>query len=282
MTLPGVSPFAKAEIRSRLREIESNYGVSVLYACESGSRAWGMDSKLSDYDVRFVYAHPTDWYLTLRDRRDVIEQPIDDLLDISGWEIKKALTLFRKSNPPLIEWLQSPHRYVDHGGLSGKLRALATHFISPSACIYHYYHMAKNNYREYLRHEDTVKLKKYLYVVRPVMAIRWIEQGRGLPCPIEFSKLMVTLDGLDVKADVEELLLRKRRGAEMGEGPRIPRLNDHLDVWLKEVEAQTKNKVWMAKNAAPKVPYEDLDAIFHDAIGFAENAQCISTSLGQI
>lgn len=72
----------------------------ILYACESGSRAWGFPSKDSDYDVRFIYVRPVDWYLSIFDKRDVIEYPISDMLDINGWDLKKALNLFRKSNPP--------------------------------------------------------------------------------------------------------------------------------------------------------------------------------------
>ncbi|MDP3839821.1 MAG: nucleotidyltransferase domain-containing protein, partial [Methylococcales bacterium] len=100
----------RAEIERRLSAIETDFGVRILFACESGSRAWGFASDDSDYDVRFIYIHPADWYLTvdLEDRRDVIETPIDDVWDINGWELRKALKLFSKSNPPLLEWLQSP------------------------------------------------------------------------------------------------------------------------------------------------------------------------------
>src|SRR5512138_462471 len=94
-------------ITSRLAEIESDNNIKIVYACESGSRAWGFPSANSDFDVRFIYARPVEWYLSIADARDVIECPIDDRLDISGWDIKKSLQLFRKSNPPLLEWLGS-------------------------------------------------------------------------------------------------------------------------------------------------------------------------------
>ena len=82
-----------------------------MWACESGSRAWGFPSVNSDYDVRFVYLRRTEDYLRASPLRDVIEIPISDELDISGWDLPKALGLFRKSNPPLLEWLQSPIVY---------------------------------------------------------------------------------------------------------------------------------------------------------------------------
>ena len=95
----------RAEIIAGLSKVAEEEGVRVLYACESGSRAWGFPSSDSDYDVRFIYAHPVEWYLSIRNRRDVIERPVVNDIDLSGWDIKKALVLLRKSNPPLLEWL---------------------------------------------------------------------------------------------------------------------------------------------------------------------------------
>ena len=101
----------RKEVLRRLDAVEREEDVRVLYACESGSRAWGFASPDSDYDVRFIYVHRPDWYLSIVDRRDVIERPIVDEYDLSGWELRKTLRLFRKSNPPLIEWLGSPIVY---------------------------------------------------------------------------------------------------------------------------------------------------------------------------
>jgi len=102
-----------ATILERLAAIEHTELVHILYACESGSRAWGFASPDSDYDVRFIYVRPRDWYLSidLERRRDVIERPIEGVLDINGWDLRKALQLMRKSNPPLFEWLHSPLVY---------------------------------------------------------------------------------------------------------------------------------------------------------------------------
>ena len=100
-------------IHSRLIEIEAKNAIKIVYACESGSRAWGFPSANSDYDVRFIYIRPVDWYLSIYEKRDVIEYPIDEQLDISGWDLKKALQLLRKTNPPLLEWLGSPIVYLE-------------------------------------------------------------------------------------------------------------------------------------------------------------------------
>jgi len=104
----------KQKITSRLQEIEEKEKVRILYACESGSRAWGFPSSDSDYDVRFLYLHPVEWYLSIKKRRDVIESPISEQLDINGWDLQKALLLLRKSNPPLLEWLGSPIIYLEN------------------------------------------------------------------------------------------------------------------------------------------------------------------------
>jgi len=177
----------RQQIVEELSKIEQEEEVRILYACESGSRAWGFPSKDSDYDVRFIYVRPESWYLSIFEKRDVIEHPISGMLDINGWDLKKALNLFRKSNPPLLEWLQSPIVYREIPDVTEQIRMISPLTFSPRSCIYHYLHMAKGNYREYLQGEQ-VKVKKYFYVLRPILACFWIEK-RGTMPPIEFERL---------------------------------------------------------------------------------------------
>ena len=127
----------RQEVRRRLDDLEREEAVRVLYACESGSRAWGFASTDSDYDVRFLYVRPRDWYLSIAARRDVIEQPIVDPYDVNGWDLRKALQLFRKSNPPLLEWLGSPIVYRERTSAAAALRRLAARHCSrcPCACV---------------------------------------------------------------------------------------------------------------------------------------------------
>ncbi|MCA9438875.1 MAG: nucleotidyltransferase domain-containing protein, partial [Candidatus Omnitrophica bacterium] len=150
MTTP-IDPAIHSEILSQLERIEDDRSVSILYACESGSRAWGFESRDSDYDVRFIYIRPRDWYLSvdLEKKRDVIELPIDDQLDINGWDARKALKLFRKSNPPLLEWLGSPIVYAEPFKFASTLREISKTHNAPTGCAYHYLHMARGNYREF-------------------------------------------------------------------------------------------------------------------------------------
>jgi len=139
--------FMNQRIVEELHQIEAAHGIKVLYACESGSRAWGFPSADSDYDVRFLYLHPREHYLSIdiEHRRDVIERPISEMLDINGWDLRKALQLLRKSNPPLLEWLQSPIIYLDRFEVAAALRRMLTTYHSPIACAYHYLSMARND-----------------------------------------------------------------------------------------------------------------------------------------
>src|SRR5688500_9825730 len=176
---PSIESVVWAEIQHRLRSVEEADGARILYAVESGSRAWGFPSADSDYDVRFVYVRPRDWYLSvnLESRRDVIERPIVDHIDLSGWDIRKALRLFAKSNPPFLEWLSSPIVYRDELSFADAVRALLPRYYSPVSSLYHFLRMAQGNYREFLQGPEVI-VKKYFYVLRPLLAVRWIEQGR--------------------------------------------------------------------------------------------------------
>jgi predicted nucleotidyltransferase len=185
--------------------------------------------------VRFVYVHRAEHYLSIEDKRDVIEQPITGDLDVSGWDLRKALKLLRKSNPPLLEWLMSPIVYRERPELSAGLRALAPRYYSPRATFFHYLHMAKGNSREYLQGE-IVWRKKYFYVLRPLLAMRWIERGLGMP-PIEFDALLArTVPENPLREAIEALLVEKRAGTELGDGPRIAEISDFVATELARFE----------------------------------------------
>lgn len=217
----------------RLAMIEQIHEVRILYACESGSRAWGFASPDSDYDVRFIYVRPRDWYLSidLERRRDVIECPIEGIFDINGWDWRKALQLMHKSNPPLFEWLHSPIVYRAQPSFQEAMQALTPHYYAPLPCAWHYLHMARSNYREYLQ-GDQVRLKKYLYVLRPLLAVGWLESGRGV-VPMPFRELVKTLipPGA-LREAIDELLRLKQGGEELAWGPRIPALNEWIEAEL--------------------------------------------------
>jgi len=250
-----------SEIKHRLSELEEAEGVRIIFAVESGSRAWGFPSRDSDYDVRFIYLHPSDWYLSvdLEAKRDVIERPLSDGLDLSGWDIRKALKLFAKSNPPLLEWLDSTIVYRDGFGFAEALRSLRNAFFSPQACVYHYLHMAQGNYRTYLR-GSTVWLKKYFYVLRPLLAVRWIEQGRGV-VPMLFARLLDTVtDQAYLVQEISDLLKRKIVGEELDEGPAIAVIQDFVNHELSRLESVTVHAL------RARIDWDQLNRVFRESL----------------
>ena len=232
----------KEEILRRLDAIEAEEGIRILYACESGSRAWGFPSKDSDYDVRFIYVRDKAWYLRVDHeyQRDVVERPIDDLLDINGWDLKKALKLLRKSNPSLIEWLNSPIVYRCDEEFTSSFKALMPEYYCPRACFHHYSHMARGNNREYLQ-GDMVKPKKYFYVLRPILAMMWIERELGI-VPMEFEVLVDEL--IDEEAllnDIRQLLDDKRTGFEAEYKPRIDSISEFINGQLQRLSDKAQS-----------------------------------------
>lgn len=248
----------KEEIVKELASIEAANNVTIIWACESGSRAWGFESKDSDYDVRFIYFHDIDWYLSIEKQRDVIEKPIDKVLDINGWDIKKSLVLLKKSNPPLLEWLQSPIVYVEIERYSNLLKDLLPIYYSTQSCYYHYLHMANGNFRDYLRN-DEVWIKKYFYVLRPILACKWIEKFNQ-PVPVQFDVLTDKLldDKLLIRA-VSKLIDSKKNGEELDYAPKIPEISNFI-----ERELEVLNKKRPEKGASKG--YGRLNEVFREII----------------
>ncbi|MFP1680945.1 nucleotidyltransferase domain-containing protein [Alloalcanivorax sp. C16-1] len=257
-----IDPLIREEIMARLAAAEREHGVRILMAVESGSRAWGFPSPNSDYDVRFVYAHPRDWYLSLdvEDRRDVIEYDITDDIDLNGWDLRKALKLFAKSNPSFVEWIQSPIVYRDESGFAERARALLPRVYAVDSGVFHYLSMADKNYRGYLK-AQLVPLKKYFYALRPLLAIRWLERFRT-PAPVEFDRLRALVaDNTPVNKDIERLLARKQRSQEKEFVPAMPALNDFIEQELSRFSRyQAKGDAPAGGDAAA------LDAFFRDCL----------------
>lgn len=250
----------RRKIISELKLIERENEIRILYAVESGSRAWGFASIDSDYDVRFIYIHPLNWYLSIWEKKDVLEYMLKGDLDISGWDIRKALQLLSKSNPPLLEWLQSPIKYIESYSTISQMRKIVAKFFSPLSCLHHYLHMAEGNYKAYLSKEK-VNLKKYFYVIRPVLACRWIEQNKTMP-PMEFEVLVKSLiKDKKLLEEIRGLLKRKIDGEELSLGARIPKIHKFLEGeiehYRKYIKSLKKGKV---------IDSDMLDGFFQDAI----------------
>ncbi|MEH7387627.1 nucleotidyltransferase domain-containing protein [Bacillus sp. JJ1521] len=204
-----------------LKQIEKEYDVKILFACEAGSRIWGISSEESDYDVRFIYIHNTDWYLSIDQQRDVLEFPktdkvdvqVDHLVDMSGWELTKALRLFRKSNPSLLEWLHSNLIYYEDKSFIKKMKQLEPDIFSPIPCMYHYVKMAKGNFKTI--QEKGPHLKTYLNVIRPLLMAKSIEKHNKM-ASLDLNELISDLlPNNDLKQSIEQLIKMKSSGQKL-------------------------------------------------------------------
>ena len=213
------------EIQESLDKIEEQCDVKILLAVESGSRAWGFASPDSDYDVRFIYMHKPEEYLSVDPMRDVIEWQLDEVMDIKGWDVKKALLAAGKGNSSVAEWDGSPivYRRTDEWDL---LRETVRHYFSEKAALCHFYGLANKTYKEFLTGE-LVRYKKYFYSLRPLLCCRWILRHHTAP-PVEFQELLTLFDepesGLtqELYDAVQELLIRKAETEEKDLNPQMP------------------------------------------------------------
>ena len=225
-------------ISEKLQQIEIQENVRILHAVESGSRAWGFASPDSDFDVRFIYVRPRDYYLKLERTRDVLEFPINDLLDINGWDLQKALRLLHRSNPTLLEWFHSPVVYKETD-FSHEFIPLMQNYFSSKRGLYHYLSMADGNYREYLRGE-MVRAKKYFYVLRPLLACRWILRT-NTPPPMLFSELAAADLPAHLNESVQELLRIKMEVPEMKLIQRVNEINAFIEEKLPHIKEQIRS-----------------------------------------
>ena len=201
--------------------MERERRVTIPYAVESGSRAWGFASPDSDFDVRFIYVRPLEEYLRIRPLRDVIELPLTPVLDINGWDLPKALNLFRASNPPLLEWLQSPIIYLESGSLATELRELSKIYFSPRRMTYHYLSMANRSWLDHIEGRTEAKPKKLLYVLRPLFCILWLEQ-RNTPPPTSIHDMLNHVEiPEEARVGVAELIESKKSVLLAGQVPAL-------------------------------------------------------------
>jgi predicted nucleotidyltransferase len=153
---------------------------------------------------------------------------------MNGWDVRKALRLYWKSNPAFVEWIQSPITYINSGVFRDCARDMLPDIYSIAKGIYHYRSMAKTNYRGYLR-DEIVPLKKYFYVLRPLFAIRWLEEF-GSAAPIEFDKVRQLVNDNELTEAINELLERKKVSEEKMLAPAIPVINQYIEAELARLE----------------------------------------------
>ncbi|MDT3401388.1 nucleotidyltransferase domain-containing protein [Mucilaginibacter terrae] len=243
----------KNTILQKLVELEQAENIKILYACESGSRAWGFASPDSDFDVRFIYTRHTNHYLSIADTTDVVGLPVNEVLDISGWDIKKTLKLFLKSNAPLYEWLQSPIVYQQNDAFAAELKGLMPSYFLARSAANHYLSMAYNTLRDDLQNEQ-VKLKRYFYALRPALACLWVVDNQTVP-PMEFEPLRALIADMTVQQHIDDLLERKKDAVEKALiEPVLP-----LNNWLAETLEYCREKLTL-------LPSERKDTLELDAV----------------
>lgn len=220
----------RQEIINKLNEIEKKERVKIIYAIESGSRAWGFESIDSDYDVRFIYVRKKEDYLCLDEKSDVIELPIDEVFDISGWDIKKALKLLYKSNPSLLEWFASPIVYKETKEAS-YIREVTPLYFSQKKSYHHYQKMAKTLLK-YINKEK-VPVKKYLYILRCILSSQYIVHNKKQP-PIEIERLIECELPNELREDINKLLMIKKNSNEKKYVNRISSLDEFILTNLDE------------------------------------------------
>ena len=270
------SASAARAVSHELRRLEEAEDVRVLLAVESGSRAWGFESPDSDFDVRFVYVRPIEYYLRLQSTRDVLEWRLDEVLDVSGWDLDKALRLMRGANPSLFEWLASPIVYAEDSAFAA-VRDLAADCFSPVSSAHHYLSMVRTNMSgltgttrkadEADRTDqaavagETIRLKKCLYAMRAILACRWVVAER-VPVPMLFRDLVDAQLEASMRGLVDELLEAKAVAGERDDYPRIPALSTWAAGAVVELEEDVADLV-----PKPKMAWERLNDVFLGFLG---------------
>ena len=270
-------------IKEKLSQIEQRENIRILYACESGSRAWGfaspdckaetcysacktaeprpksvacLDQTYSDYDVRFIFVRPVEDYLRVKELPDFIDAELNEVYDINGWDLKKFFKQLYKSNPVIFEWADSPIVYRTTSEWE-HVKANMQDFVLQVAMIHHYRGMAKSNVRSSFATSEVV-LKKYLYVLRSVLACVWIIQKHTVP-PTEFMKLVEEVFPEELKALVDELLAVKMKSGEKEKVARIPQINLFIESKLNEATV-------FPVNEEVQKDYEKLGKLFLEIV----------------
>ena len=248
----------KNRILKELYNIEQTHSVKIIYACESGSRAWGFASKDSDYDVRFIYAHPNDWYLSIAEKKDVIEIPVDEELDINGWDIRKSLRLLRKSNSPLLEWLSSPIVYKNVEAAVCPFYALSKRAFLPESSCHHYLSMARSSIAKFQNEQD-VKIKSYLYAARTILCCKWIIESMNQPPMLIQDLLKKFLPTGKIRNFVDKIIDLKRTDSESTRIERSSHFEDYMNEEFRSLDAK------IPKNP-DKIPLKECDSVFKDIL----------------
>lgn len=252
----------KTRILNQLQEIEKTHQLRVLYACESGSRGWQFPSPDSDFDVRFIYVRSADFYLSVAEKQDHLGFPIDDELDIYGWDLKKVLQLTGKSNTTPFEWLQSPIVYREVEGFRSDLWALSQHFFSQRINAHHYLGIGKAAMST-MANNNEISIKKLFYVLRPLLAAKWCLEKKGI-APMTIDPLLELMPQ-NLQDIVKDLVIFKTRAVEA----LAVKINEDLKNWIEMELELCSNAVKIIEKT--KFDFALLDTFFLKMIKAHDN-----------
>ncbi|MBU9722054.1 MULTISPECIES: nucleotidyltransferase domain-containing protein [Bacillaceae] len=221
------------KIIERLSKIEKYNKIHILYACDSGSHTWGVSSTSSDFDVRFIYVHPMEHYLKIDDmKNDVVESPITEGIELVGWDLRKSLRLLRKSNPTLLEWLNTDIIYYENEKFSQHMKKMSQDCFSNKATLHHYVNMASRNYKPL--YENAATIKQYLNVLRPLLMCMWIYEHNKFPSTLSIPLLVDMLinekkENKHLNKIIHELINNKQHNKKMLESIYSDDLNNFFE-----------------------------------------------------
>ena len=255
-----MDPNIKQTILQKLHKTEENYHVKIPLAIESGSRGWGFAATNADYDCRFLYVHQKDWYLSVLERKELIEYAVDEVFDIQGYDISRAIKYIMKPQATLYEWISSNVVYIRNEPILAKLQELAIEFFNPIPISYHYLSLAKKMFSE-INDVETAKIKKYFYILRPIANLNYIQQHGKMPY-MEYDRTLAEIDlNPEIYSAIRELKAQKMAAREHYLIPKFEPLTRYFQDELARFEICLKDM----KHAKTK-NYELADSIFRSII----------------
>ena len=255
-----MNPIIKQSILKKLHEAEETHQVKILLAVESGSRGWGFAATNADYDCRFIYVHKKDWYLSVFPQKEFIEYDVDEVFDIKGYDISRALKYIMKPQAAIYEWISSNECYIRNESAHKKLQELTLEFFNPISISYHYLSLAKKMFLE-IDQVEQAKIKKYFYILRPIANLNFIWEYRKMPY-MEYNRTLAEIPMKpEVMAAIEEITVQKMTSKEHDLIPKFePLINYFRSEIMRFEDCLKEMKVDKSKN------YDSVDDVFRSII----------------
>ncbi len=229
------------EICNALHDLEQKHDCRILFAAESGSRAWGFASPDSDYDIRAVYVKPRDWYLSIEDNpKDTIEAMLPNDLDISAWELRKTLRQFAKGNLSMFEWFGSPIIYESDARFMAEMVSLIPAFFNPVKAVHHYLAIHDEAISD-MDEQGRIGIKKLFYALRGFFAAVWSADRKSMP-PTELDRMLLSESLPQGIPELVETLKSQKKNAVEKQRINMPaRLSEYFQTQRDSLEVRVKS-----------------------------------------